>query len=102
MGKNFGKNISKSLTGKYGHKRIDHAHQSITDAFKTSSKRAIQKRQMKLMVWLVTKLLTELWKFQKIDCKIIHRQLQISIIKKHQKKDIYLQEKDRKSLMIWD
>ena len=25
MGKNFGKNISKSLTGKYGHKRIDHA-----------------------------------------------------------------------------
>ena len=50
MGKNFGKNISKSLTGKYGHKRIDHAHQSITDAFKTSSKRAIQKRQKKLMV----------------------------------------------------
>ena len=48
--KNIGKNISKSLKGKYSpgvlvmrQKLLDHAKQSATDAFKTASKRAIQK-----------------------------------------------------------
>ena len=44
MGKKIGKNISKSLDSKYSQKRLDHAKQSVTDAFKTSSKRVIQKR----------------------------------------------------------
>ena len=44
MGKKIGKNISKSLDSKYSQKRLDHAKQSATDAFKTSSKRVIQKR----------------------------------------------------------
>ena len=43
MGKNIGKNIIKSLS-KYSQKFIDHAEQSATDAFKTSSKRVIQKK----------------------------------------------------------
>ena len=42
--KNIGKNISKNLSGKYSQKLLDHAKQSATDAFKTVSKRAIQKR----------------------------------------------------------
>ena len=41
--KNIGENISKILSGKYGQKLLDHAKQSATDAFKTSSKGAIQK-----------------------------------------------------------
>ena len=41
--KNIGKNISKNLSRKYSHKLLDHTKQSATDAFKTSSKRAIQK-----------------------------------------------------------
>ena len=44
--KNIGKsitNISKNLSGKYNQKLLDHAKQSETDAFKTSSKRVIQK-----------------------------------------------------------
>ena len=50
MGKNIGKNISKNLSGKYSpgmlamrQKFLYHAKQSVTDAFKTGSKRAIQK-----------------------------------------------------------
>ena len=39
----MGKNISKSLNSKYSQKLLDHAKQSATDAFKTSSKGAIQK-----------------------------------------------------------
>ena len=43
MGKNIGKNVSKCLNSKYSQKILDHAKQSATDAFKTSSKRVIQK-----------------------------------------------------------
>ena len=43
MGKNIGKNISKNLIGKYNQKLLDHAKQSATDLFKTTSEKAIQK-----------------------------------------------------------
>ena len=43
MGENIGKNISKSLRGKYSQKLFDHAKKSATDALKTSSKGIIQK-----------------------------------------------------------
>ena len=43
MGKYIGKNISKRLSSKYSQKLLDHAKQSATVAFKTSSKRVIQK-----------------------------------------------------------
>ena len=36
MGKNHGKSISKKLSSKYSQKRLDHAKQSATDAFKTA------------------------------------------------------------------
>ena len=49
MTKSIGKNISKNLSDKYSpgmlamrQKRLDHAKQSATDAFKSASKRAIQ------------------------------------------------------------
>ena len=43
IGKNVGKNVSKNLIVKNCKRFIDHAKQSATDAFKTASKRAIQK-----------------------------------------------------------
>ena len=44
IGTNIDKNIREDLSGKYTQKIIDHAKQSATDAFKTTSKnRAIQK-----------------------------------------------------------
>ena len=39
----FAKTVGKSLSNKYGRKRLDSAKKSITDAIKTASKRAIQK-----------------------------------------------------------
>ena len=46
--------------------------------------------------------MTELRKFQKTHSRIIQKQLQISMIKKYLKKDIYLQKKDKKLMMIED
>ena len=36
MANNIGKNISKNESGKYSQKSLDHAKQSMTDAFKTA------------------------------------------------------------------
>ena len=43
MGRIFGKNISKNLSGRYSQKLLDYAKQSATDVPKTMSKRVIQK-----------------------------------------------------------
>ena len=43
--KNMGKIMSKTSSGKYSQKLLDHIKQSTTDAHKTASKRAIQKQQ---------------------------------------------------------
>ena len=43
MGKNIDKYRSENLTGNYSQKPLDNAKQSVTDAFKTTSKRGIQK-----------------------------------------------------------
>ena len=39
----FAKNMGKSLSNKYGHKLLDSAKKSATDAMKVASKRAVQK-----------------------------------------------------------
>ena len=60
------------------------------DAFKTASKRAIQK---------TAKIANKITKVLKIHNKIIQRQLQIKMTKKflnkYLRKDIYLQKKDK-------
>ena len=43
MVKSVGKIIGKNVSGKYNQKLLDHDKQAATDAFKTISKRAIQK-----------------------------------------------------------
>ena len=43
MGRTIGKNTSKNLSSKYSQILLDHAKQSTTDAFKTHSKKVIQK-----------------------------------------------------------
>ena len=58
-----------------------------TDALRTS---LFKKQQKQLVILLVIKLLIELGNFQKIQNKIIQKKLQLSMIKKHLKKDIYL------------
>ena len=60
IGKNIGKSISENLIGKYSQKLLDHVKQSTADVFKDTSKRVIQK------------------------------QLQMSMMEKYLKKDIYI------------
>ena len=50
MGKKISKNISKNLSGKCSQKFLDHAKQSVTNTFKTASKRAIKKKQEQLEI----------------------------------------------------
>ena len=94
--------ISKNLSGKYSQKLLDHAKQSLTDAFKIASKRAIQKQQKELMIWLVIKFLIKSKKFQKIHNKIIQTQSQMRTKTKYLKKYMHLQKRDRKLLIKWD
>ena len=49
-----------------------------------------------LLIWLIIKLVLELQTFQKIHNKIIQRMLQMKVIKKCLKKDIYFQKKRQK------
>ena len=57
MVKSIGKNVSKTLSGKYGpgmlaarQKLPDHAKKSATDALKTSSERVTQKTAEQLVI----------------------------------------------------
>ena len=52
------------------------------------------------MIQLVTELLIKLQKPQTLYNRIIRKQLQMKMIKKYLKKDIYLQKEGRKLLMI--
>ena len=94
MGKNIGKNISKNLSSKYDQKLLDQAKQSVTDAFKTAPKRAIQTRAEATGHWSVIKLLIKL---QINHPEIFQKQLKVK--QKYQKRDIYLQKKGRKLLI---
>ena len=46
----FAKNMGKSLSNKYGQKIIDNGKKSTTNAIKTTSKKAIHKHQMQLVI----------------------------------------------------
>ena len=75
MGKEICKNVNKNQSVKYSQKLLDHAKKPATDALKISSKRVIQKTAETTGDLIAKKLL---------------RQLQISMIKKYLKKDMYL------------
>ena len=84
----FAKNMSKSLSNKYGQKLLDGAKKSTTDAIKTTSKRVAQKTAEETGD-LIQKSLQK-------NCQMV-KQKQIN-----QKTDIYLQKKDNKLLMNYD
>ena len=84
----FAINMSKSVGSKYSQKLRDHAKQSTTYALKTTSKKAIQKKQKQPVVLLEMKLPMKLNKSQKPNHKII----QLRMKNKDLQKDIYLQK----------
>ena len=88
----------------HNQKLLNHAKKFAADALKTSSKRVIQKTAEATGDLIGNKIAdavatVELRRFQKIHNKIIQRQLQMRMINKYLRKDIYLQKKYRKLLM---
>ena len=87
MSKDINKNINKNLSVKHSQVLLDHAKQSAIDVLKIASKRAIQKPTEATGDFLVIKLLIKLRKSQTLLHRVIKKQLQMSIINKHLKKD---------------
>ena len=100
MDKNIGKNISKDLSDKYSQKLLDHAKQSVTDSLKAASERAIQKTSETKSNLIGSKITDRITKVSKTSQQNNSEKLQINSIQKHLRKDINLQKKDRKLLMI--
>ena len=101
MSKNIGKNKSKNVSSKYGKNRLHHAKKCPTVALNTTSKWVIEKTAEATGGFIGNKVAPRIKKFHKVQTKIIQKQLQISMMKKSLKKDIYLQKKGSK-LLIWD
>ena len=68
----FAKNISKSLSNKYGQKVLDSAKKSTTDAIKTVSKRAIQKTAEATSDLIGNKIADKITSVSKISTKELH------------------------------
>ena len=100
IGKKKGKNISTDLNGKYSQKPLDHTKQPATDALKTSSKSVIQKTAEATDDLVGIEIANRITKSQKVHYRLIQEQLQMNMLKKYQKKDIYLQKKYQNFLMI--
>ena len=84
--------VAKNMSNKYSQKLVDTAKKSATDAIKTTSKSAIQKAAEATGDLIGNKLLIRLQVHQK-------NHSQMKLIMKYQKKDIFLQKKDKKLLM---
>ena len=67
MDKNVCKTINKILSGKNNQKLFDHAKQSATDAFRTSSKRVIEKTAEVTGTLICKKITNKITGFQKIS-----------------------------------
>ena len=85
------------MSNKYSQKLVDTAKKSATDAIKTASKRAIQKTAEATGDLVGNKFADKITSASKN--RIMKKYSQIKLIMKYQKKDIFLQKKDKKSLM---
>ena len=98
--KNISKRISKNVSKKFSQKHIDHAKHFTINAVKATSKRAIQKTAVAtgdlIGNKIVDKITQQFCESQKLHKRIIQKQMK----KKFSEKDINLQNKDRKLLMI--
>ena len=96
MGRNIGKNISKNLSHQYSEKFLNLAKQFAKDTLKTVSKRAVQK---------TAEATGDLIKLHESQKTLTHDNSKENIehdrgIYREKEKDIYLQNKDRKLLII--
>ena len=96
--------MSTHLSNMYSQKLLDSTKKYATDALKTASKRAIQKTAEAASDLIGNKIADKITKYFKKTLQIncIQRKrnyIQMKLIMKYQKKYIYFQKKDNKSLM---
>ena len=102
-GKNIGQNASNNVSRKYSQNLLDHAKKSATDAFRTASKRAIQKWAAAIGDLIGNKRANKVTKFSKNS-----KQNNSEIVTNGQDKKIpneiyiYFQKKGKKLLMKWE
>ena len=94
--------ISFILSGKYNQNVLDNAKQSATDALKTTSKRVIQKTAKATGNLTGNKIANKNTRVSKNSQKNNSEKVKYDVIKKYLKKDTYLQNKDKKLLIIQD
>ena len=96
MGRNIGGNISKNLSSKYSQKLMTILNNLLQMHVKLLQKEQFKKHQKQLVIWLEIKLLIESQKSQKLHDRIVQKRMK----KRYLEKYIYLQNKDKKLLMI--
>ena len=100
IGKNIGKKYKQKLSRKYSQKLLNYAKQSATDTFKTDSKRAIQKTAKATCDLTGNKTAGRITKISKNSPQNNSETITSEHDQEIPKKDMYLQTKDRKLLMI--
>ena len=95
----FAKNMSKSLSNKYGQKLLDSAKKSATDAIKTVSKRAIQKTAEATGDLMGNKIADKITSVSKKKELPNNNETEEDVEITTHKKDTCLQKKDNKLLM---
>ena len=100
----FAKNIGKNLSNnKYGQKLLDSAKKSTTDAIKTASKRAIQKRAKAAGDLVGNKIADKISAFKTSPTELHSAELCYKKLQNDEmeapKKDTYLQKKGNKFLV---
>ena len=96
----IGKNISKNLSGKYSQNLLYNAKKSVTDALYMSSNRVIQKTAKETGDLIGNKIPDRIAEVSKNSQQNNLEKLQTRRIEKYLKKDMYLQEKDKKLFII--
>ena len=95
----FAENIGKNLSNKYGQKLVDTAKKSAADALKTATKRPIQKSAEATSDLIGEKIANKIISYSKKYPDPQQSCIEMNLIMKYQKKDIYLHKKVNKLLM---
>ena len=97
----FAKNMDKSLSNKYGQKRLDSAKKSTTDAIKTASEKAIQKTAEVTADLIGNKIADKITSVSKKSTKELHNndETKKEDVEKTTHKKSYISPKERQQII---
>ena len=100
MGKNVGKNTTKNFSGKYSHRFLNHAKQSAIYSVTLFQKEQFQKSSEATDDLIGNKIPDKFTQVSQTSPESSLGQLEMRMINKYFKKDIYLQKKGRNLFII--